>query len=142
MFKAWGVSLAFSLVMAPIVCYAKGVATAPFVMAGALEDMRKAGDKITFLFTGKISRSQWAVGEWELTASVSRLPITVDRTFFYKTDDPMWGFRFEEEETRALECFERAQTLSVTIPHPIVHFNQGAIQRVEGDFGQIDGCGE
>ena len=142
MSKAWVVLLPFSLVMAPIVCQAKGVATAPLVMAGVLEDMRKEGDKITFLFTGKISRSRWAVGDWELTASVRKLPITVDQTFFYKTDDPVWGFRFEQEETRALECFERAQTLSVTIPHPTVHFNQGAIQRVDGDFGQIEGCGE
>lgn len=135
------VSLAFSLVMAPIVGHAKGVATAPLVMRGVLQDMRKEGDKITFLFTGQISRSQWAVGEWELTASVSKLPVTVDQTFFYKHDDPVWGFRFEEEGARALECMERGPALSVTIPHPLVHFNQGTIEGIEGDSGQIEGCG-
>ena len=128
--------------VAPVLSHAKGVLVAPLIMSGSLEDMKTTGDKILFLFSGQILKSQWAKGEWELNALVNKVLVQVDQTFFFKHDEPMWGYRFEEQKDRALECIQKVKNLSITVPNPTLYFGDKTIEKVEGDIAQIEGCGE
>ncbi len=127
----------------PVTCYAKGVAINPLVMKGTIEDMKMDGDKVSFLFTGELSKSQWAKGEWDMKAVVTKLPIIVDdRTYFYRDGeyDAMWGYRFKEEKEKALACVNSTKNLTITIHVPTVYFSETSITRIEGGTGQIKGC--
>ncbi|MBI4431782.1 MAG: hypothetical protein HY587_08750 [Candidatus Omnitrophica bacterium] len=131
-----------SFLVSPTICHAKGVFTTPLVMVGTIEDMKTDGNKISFLFTGQISKSEWAQGDWDLKAFVKKLPVIVDQTFFFKEEDPVWGFRFEEEKGRASECLNKSENLTITIHLPNVYFNSAIIDKLEGRNAQIKGCRE
>jgi len=129
--------------LAPSMGFAKGVAKAPFVMKGTIDTLKIDGESVSFFFTGEIVKSQWSEDlAWDLKASVSKLPVKVSYAFAYKRDDPMWGFKFKEEQSKAVNCANGQDQLEITFLSSVIHFSQFEIKRIEGEYAQIEGCAE
>ena len=113
---------------------------APFSMEGEVGDFQVQEGLISFRFTGTISgENAEADGRsFQLTLTVRQLPITVKRAVAYRGSSSM-GAELGEDTLAARECF-RKPSVRVTIPHPVLVFDQTMLETLKGDLAQFYGC--
>ena len=112
----------------------------PFSMDGQVTEFQVQEDLISFLFTGTISGENTEAGgrSFQLSLSVRQLPIQVKRAVAYRGSSSV-GAELGEDPQAAKECF-RQPSVRVTIPLPVLHFNQTMPETLEGDIAQIYEC--
>ena len=113
---------------------------APFSMEGQVSDLQVQEGLISFRFTGTISgeNAEPDGRSFQLFLSVRQLPIRVERAVAYRGASSV-GAELGEDSVAARECF-RKSSLRVTIPRPVLVFDQTMPERLEGDMAQFYGC--
>ncbi len=113
---------------------------APFSMDGQVSDLQVQEGLISFRFTGTISgeNAESDGRSFQLSLSVRQLPIKVKRAVAYRGSSSM-GAELGEDPVAARECF-RKPSVRVTIPLPVLVFNQTMPETLEGDMAQFYGC--
>ena len=129
------------LIVLPFPCTAGGAhRVAPFTMDGQVSDLHVQEGLISFRFTGMISgeNAESDGRSFQLSLSVRHLQIRVKRAVAYRGSSSM-AAELGEDSVAALECF-RKPSVRVTIPLPVLVFNQTMPETLEGDMAQFYGC--
>jgi hypothetical protein len=109
-------------------------------MDGQVSDLQVQEGLISFRFTGTISgeNAESDGRSFQLSLSVRQLPIKVKRAVAFRGSSSM-GAELGEDPVAARECFQKP-SVRVTIPSPVLVFNQTMPETLEGDMAQFYGC--
>jgi len=141
MLKAAYCLMGLLLMVLPSPCNAGGAhRVAPFSMDGQVSDFQVQEGLISFRFTGTISgeNAESDGRSFQLSLSVRHLRIKVKRAVAYRGSSST-GAELGEDPAAVQECF-REPSVRVTIPRPVLVFNQTMPETLEGDMAQFYGC--